>query len=56
MLPIIDFQDKCGCLDTVYGIPLCPHCGEWSYYTDAQAEENDGITICPFCESKMYMP
>lgn len=37
------------------GLPLCPHCGEWSYYTDDEADENGGYTICPFCGGPMFM-
>jgi len=58
-LPIIDWEDHFdGGTDTLYEneIPLCPHCKEWSYYTQAEAVERGGYTICPFCHGEMYMP
>jgi hypothetical protein len=56
--PIVAFEDSFdGRTDTLHKncIPLCPHCNEWSYYTDAEAEERGGFTICPFCGKGMYM-
>lgn len=57
--PIISFEDSFdGRTDTLHKnvIPLCPHCGDWSYYTDSEADERGGYTICPFCDGEMYMP
>ena len=56
--PIIDFEDIFnGRTDTFNknAIPLCPHCKEWSYYTDKEALERGGFTICLFCKKGMYM-
>jgi hypothetical protein len=57
--PITLYEDSYnGSTDTLHVgvIPLCPHCGEWSYYTDNEAEERGGYTICPFCEGAMCIP
>lgn len=53
--PITEFEGIYGLGDNLQSVPLCPHCGEWSYYTDAEAERNGGYTECPFCEGLMYM-
>lgn len=54
--PITEYEEIYGLGDMVSGVPLCPHCGEWSYYTTKEAEENGGYTECPFCGGLMYMP
>ena len=56
--PIVDFNDAIatgGESIIENSIPLCPHCGEWSYYTTDEAEANGGFTVCPFCGGAMYM-
>ena len=53
--PIVSYEEIYGLGDVINDIPLCPHCGEWSYYTTKEAEINGGYTVCPFCEKLMYM-
>lgn len=53
--PITSYEGIYGLGEVINNIPLCPHCGEWSYYTDGDAKRNGGYTVCPFCEKLMYM-
>lgn len=53
--PIVSYDGIYGLGDVINHVPLCPHCGEWSYYITRDAEINGGYTVCPFCKGFMYM-